>query len=193
MTQEIFGNVVLGFGQQDMDWFGKAAKVCGKKAIPCPDTARMAGANLAAGTPEALAALRQRLTAGALQAQQEATPGLSMAAAQWLASGERGLSSEFMFQHLTGIQTLRDHWADEPRHPSDPADLRRCRLLLEQVPELQAKLPLMAKASRPWAALIASWEQICATMDEETPQWRVPRCGQRASKTYDLIKQATEN
>ena len=41
------GTVVLGFGSQEMDWLGKAAKVCGKGAVIDPDVARMAGANYA--------------------------------------------------------------------------------------------------------------------------------------------------
>lgn len=187
-STEIHGTVVLGFGPQEMDWIGKASKVAGKGAVMDADVARMAGANLAAGTPAALAALRQRLEAGALQAQQHENPGLSEAATRWLANGERGLSSETMFQHLTGIQVLEGHWQSRyPFTPGDPADLRRCRLLLEQVPELE---PLfrerMASASKKWRDLVREWDAICRSMDAETPDWRTG--GGRASKTYEIMK-----
>lgn len=47
---------------------------------------------------------------------------LSEAAKKWLESGERGLSSETLFGHLTGIP-LVGRWG--PHHPADPSDLRR--------------------------------------------------------------------
>lgn len=190
MTTETKGTVVLGFGPQEMDWIGKVAKLCGRSAVMDPTVARMAGANLAGGTPAALAALRERLEAGALQAQQQATPGLSEAATRWLANGERGMSSEAMFTRLTGIDATDGTEADRVAHPYDPADLRRCRLLLEQVPELQPLLPRMADVSPAWANLAAGWDEICATMDAEAPNWRTPGRGELAPKTYELIQRA---
>lgn len=190
MNTKTEGTVVLGFGPQAIEWISKASKLCGKDAVMCPQTAQMAGANLAAGTPEALASLRQRLEAGALQAQKQETPGLSEAATRWLASGERGLSSETIFQHLTGISTRNVQWQDRhPHTPSDPADVRRCRLLLEQVPELAPMFPKMAEVSAAWKDLVYLWDDICKTMDQEAPQWRKGH-GQPCPKTYELIKRA---
>lgn len=187
MTDTTQGTVVLGFGSQPADWLSKAGKLCGNKAVLDTDVARMAGATHAAGTPEALGVLRHRLEAGALQAQQQANPGLSEAATRWLASGERGLSSETIFEKLTGIQVLKDHWRSYgPHTPSDPADLRRCRLLLEQVPELVPLFQKMSTVSKEWAALVREWANLCATMDAETPDWRTG--GGSATKTYKLMK-----
>lgn len=192
MTTETQGTVVLGFGPQELDWITKASKLCGKTAMMDVDVARMAGANLAAGTPEALDALRLRLSAGAVQAQRLQNPGLSMQATFWLASGERGLSSETIFQHLTGVKVIKDHWESRfPFTPSDPADLRRCRLLLEQVPELAPRIGEMATASPEWAGLVARWDEICAAMDKESPEWRNPTRHTVSKNTYALIKQAT--
>lgn len=189
---DTIGTVVLGFGPQPMDWFSKAMKSTGRDAVMDQDVARMAGATLAAGTPAALDLLRKRLEAGALQAERAANPWASKAATNWLATGERGMSSEAMFFHLTGIKCVRDSGARESRtaHPYDPADLRRCRLLLEQVPELQILLPKMASLSKPWARLIRDWDVICSTMDAESPNWRTPNIGEPAPKTYALIKAA---
>ena len=187
MTTETQGTIVLGFGPQPFDWLGKACKLCGEDAVMDNDVARMAGATMAAGSPDALATLRQRLEAGALQVQQQANPGLSEAATRWLASGERGLSSETIFQHLAGIKVLKDHWEDRfPYTPSDPADLRRCRLLLEQVPELVPLFHKMSTASTEWAALVKNWADLCTTMDAEAPNWRTK--GESASKTYEAMK-----
>jgi hypothetical protein len=188
---DIIGTVVLGFGPQSMDWISKVSKVCGSDAVIDPGVARMAGAHLAGGTPAALDALHKRLEAGALQAERAANPWASEAATRWLANGERGMSSEAMFCHLTGIKCTRRSPSRDARtaHPYDPADLRRCRLLLEQVPELQGLLPKMAKLSGPWARLIRDWDVICSTMDAELPNWRTPH-GESAPKTYALIKAA---
>lgn len=179
---------MLGFGPQPISWLKDAEKIAGRGAVLDADIARMAGANLAAGTPEALAALRQRLEAGATLAEVQGNPGLSPEALRWLACGHRGLSSESIFQYLTGIQVLKGHWQSEfPRTPIDPDDMRRCRLLLEQVPELEPIFrKRMASASKRWAALVQRWDEICAVMDEESPEWRAGKG--RAPKTYDLMR-----
>lgn len=86
----------------------------------------------------------------------------------WLASGERGVSSNTMVTHLTGIPAENFMLSN----PWDPDDLHRCRLLLEQVPELQPQLPRMATLSPQWAALVAHWQELCDLMDSEAPAWR---------------------
>lgn len=150
------GVVVLGFGPQPLDFFAKTMKACGKDAIVCPDVARMAGANLAAGSPAALAALRARLAHGAIHAQQKATPGLPEAAVKWLACGERGISSNTLFTRLTGIDAIG---RDGSGHPRDPDDLDRCLKLLAALPELREQLPRMSEespgASGGWQGSIA--------------------------------------
>lgn len=184
MTDERKGLVILGYGPTPVELFAKASKVAGKDAVFDTDVARMAGANFAAGSREALAELRARLEPGALQGAQAANPGLSPEAAAWLASGERGVSSNTIFEHLTGISATGD-WGSG--HPHDPADLRRCRLLLEQVPELRPLFQRMAEVSPTWAALVARWGELCATMDLECPDWR--DTGWRAEKTYQLMRE----
>jgi hypothetical protein len=179
-------SIILGFGPQPVDFFGKATKVCGKDAVLDPDVARMAGANFAIGMPDDLAKLRKLLEAGAVQQAQQDNPGLSEAAARWLASGERGLSSNTIFTHLTGINALR---GDHKDHPYDPSDFRRCRLLLEQVPELVPLFPKMAEVSAAWKDLVYLWGDICKAMDEEAPKWREGH-GQSCPATYQLIKRA---
>lgn len=181
------GVVILGFGPQPVDFFKHATKACGKEAIVSPDIARMAGANLAAGTPAALEALRVRLTAGALQQQQQSTPGLSAAAVQWLACGHRGISSNTMFQTLTGVDALN---GNHPDHPYDPDDLDRCLQLLAAVPELRGKLQQMSAVSPEWAALIAQWDAIEQShLAEVGLGWT--KAGS-APKTYALMRQVLD-
>lgn len=178
------GLVFLGFGPMGVDMFNKVANVCGKDAVMDTDVARMAGANFAGGHPAALAELRARLEAGALQSERAANPGLSPEATAWLADGERGVSSNTMFEYLTGISAV-GKWGGS--HPRDPGDFRRCRLLLERVPELVPLLPRMAEVSPVWAALVAGWDSLCATMDAECPYWRTGRGGS-APKTYEMMR-----
>lgn len=91
----------------------------------------------------------------------------------WLARGERGLSSNTLFSKLTGVDTRPQRWSSrENFHPWDPEDLGRCRKLLEACPELKSKLTLMADVSSAWAVLVEAWDELCTMMDEEAPRWR---------------------
>lgn len=107
-------------------------------------------------------------------------PGLM----SWLASGRRGISSNSIVQHLTGLETLRDGRGIDIPH--DPDDLDRCLQLLEAVPLLRVMLPGMATASPVWAALIERWAEIEASHLEEVGlRWTKAK---RAPKTYDLMR-----
>ena len=93
-----------------------------------------------------------------------------------------------MFTHLTGVSALGGHWPKWGVHyPHDPDDLSRCRKLLEAVPELKPLLPRMAEASPVWAELVSRWDELCALMDAEAPQWRDGQGS--AKKTYALMQE----
>lgn len=101
----------------------------------------------------------------------------------WLASGERGVSSNTIVERLTGISAVGD-WGQD--HPLDPADLMRCRKLLSQCPELRTDFHKMADCSDEWKALIENWDDLCQMMDREAPDWLN---GQgRAKETYDFMQ-----
>jgi hypothetical protein len=102
---------------------------------------------------------------------------------RWLISGERGLSSMAMVVHITG------HGGD-CRHPHDPDDLRRCRLLVESVPLIRHNLQRMADCSPTWARIIAVWVELCALMDAEAPNWRQGTGS--APQTYALLQRCRE-
>lgn len=61
-------------------------------------------------------------------------------------NGERGGSSECMWQHLWhDLQKLPEKRLPKAKqHPSDADDFRRCYLLLETVPEWKSKLQLFS-------------------------------------------------
>jgi len=108
--------------------------------------------------------------------------GVSEPALRWLALGELGQSSLAMFQRLAGLRLVL-----EARLPLDTDDFTRCRKLLEAVPELVPRLGELASISPGWAALVAGWAELCATMDAEAPRWR-EGVG-RTPRTYELLKQ----
>ena len=79
----------------------------------------------------------------------------------WLAAGERGLSSESIVEYLYGLPTLEGHWRrSAPHHPLDPADLRRCLLLLAESPETAAQFPRMREATPEWERLVDAWDGL---------------------------------
>jgi len=94
---------------------------------------------------------------------------ISENALQWLATGARGTSVNTIFTFATGVDAL-GHWL--PDHPHDIFDFRRCRLLLEQCPELRSCLPRVAAVSPEWAEIVNFWDDICVLQDLEDPTWR---------------------
>jgi len=92
---------------------------------------------------------------------------ISSQAIEWLASGERGTSSEFMFYALTGIPV----GSSRPYvpHPSDPDDFKRCEKLLRKCPEFRDRLGEMCVASQVWAKLVDNWGKLVDLIEEESP------------------------
>lgn len=188
MNNLIEGVVVLGYGTQPLSFIGKASKLCGENAAMDCDVARMAGASFCFGEPQAIDELRERLGLGAFASQARSTPGLSVKATNWLACGSRGISSNTMFTVLIGVDALG---GSHGSHPLDPSDLDRCLRLLDSVPELRNRLPMMADVSPQWAALIDNWVEIEQThLNEVGLGWSK---GGRAEKTYALMRAAIES
>jgi UTP:GlnB (protein PII) uridylyltransferase len=100
---------------------------------------------------------------------------------RWLASGERGISSEAIVSHLTGLNILQ--WQFE-NHPHDPADLRRCALLLDACPELRAELHRMGEVSGVWKALVSEWDELVSMMWREAAEHKGV-----AKRTFDRMKE----
>jgi hypothetical protein len=143
----------------------------GKGDVLDPGLAKIYGACMVYGSRAALDALkasdRTKALASAKAERESGNSGISEAAKLWLENGERGLSSETMFTRFTGIELDGNRDA-----PMDGDDFRRCRLLLDQVPEFQAKLHLMKDVSKEWHGLVDCWQELCAVMDDEAPSWR---------------------
>lgn len=105
----------------------------------------------------------------------------------WLVRGEVGTSSKQMaFWLAFGTRT-----SNIVSHPSDPDDMDRCLKLLNAVPELRERLPLMADVSKEWAALVARWDEIeSLQLDEIGLNWVKARS---APKTYALMREILDS
>jgi hypothetical protein len=176
-------------------------KVAGRRSGGCvmdTDIARIHGAVVVLGKPGDLARLREApetIAKGeALAARLSLAVGphlagpLSAEARHWAVFGEQGLSSQALFRVLTGVSVPGAGFGIS--HPRDPADLRRCLLLIEQVPECRGRLAAIADISPAWAALAAVWDRLAATLSEEAPEWR--GCHWKAPRTFALMSSALE-
>ncbi len=103
----------------------------------------------------------------------------------WLASGERGISSEAIVSHLTGQRVGRYRLRDD--HPYDVGDLNRCVKLLDQHPVAKLVFPEMASRSSEWAALVEIWDELVALLREE-----LKGCMGRAPRTYVRMREVLD-
>lgn len=93
---------------------------------------------------------------------QVATTTLKERMAFWLEHGERGVSSETIFEVITG-QKLRD---GKFSHPHDPGDLYRCYKLLLVCPEFNRSLGELSKVSPQWKILVENWKVLIQMLEE---------------------------
>lgn len=107
-----------------------------------------------------------------------APPSLSevQKAAFWWKNGERGLSSETIFNQLSGRGASKNSY-----HPCDPDDFRRCYLLLKAIPEWKDRLVLLKSISQSWSNLVHHWDELTAMLEEML-------AGKKSSKMYDLMQ-----
>lgn len=189
-TVEHRGSCVLITGAVPAAAFSTLAQLAPKGSVMDQDCARVLGATFAFGPEAELEALRKAGAENAYRHERAKHPAISDAAARWLAGGERGISSNFIFTRLTGVNAMCGWNTERDCHPHDPSDFRRCQLLLEQVPEFQHWFKDMRAASPVWARLVDAWPSIIAAMDEEAPGWRDGKTGRKAPKAYELIKTA---
>lgn len=112
---------------------------------------------------------------------------ISPEAAEWLASGERGLSNEALFSLTVGLdirgwRSLSGRrWWD---HPHDPDDFQRCERMLRMVPEARGNLDA-ARVTPEWSVLIEHWDELVALIENEVPGvFEGPRKHGSAPRSY---------
>lgn len=102
-------------------------------------------------------------------------------AKRWIVDGRVGMSSRAIWSSMMG-ETAKDM-----SYPRDPADLNRCLLLLDLIPEWKPRIPDMAQHSPQWAALVKRWDEIVQCfLDEVGLDWNKGH-NLRASSTYALM------
>lgn len=105
---------------------------------------------------------------------------LSQNAEPWLKNGQRCRATDTIFTLCTGVDVL----SGEPDVPRTLEDLRRCRLLLDAVPELRSCLPRVAQLVA-WVEVISFWDDLCLMQDFEDPDWRIKTS--RATETKAML------
>lgn len=112
---------------------------------------------------------------------------------RWLATGERGVSSEAIVARLTED----DLWPPSRggNHPYDPGDFRRCELLLREVPQARPMLWRMQAESPEWAALVDAWDELVALAESEgvftSSYWYAPLTYARMRQIIDGAREAS--
>lgn len=180
---------ILISGNIDTTVFEVVSKGMPKGTVLNFDVQRLGGYSFAFGPPKALAAIARRLGDAEMSALDASAPELSLGARRWLSYCEVGSSAAAMFWACTGIMPRGVKVnASDPAWPRDPADLRRCMLLVESVPECATAPERMRGRSEVWTRLADAWPSLVASLAAEVPEWRGGK-GANAPKTYELMRQ----
>lgn len=94
---------------------------------------------------------------------------------EWLANGEKGLSSETMAFAALGIIKRGFGGSRYIDYPRDPSDLRRCTKLVAAVPWVLGEADsLLREQSAVWAELLDDWGYLTALLEMEAPSGMAP-------------------
>lgn len=112
--------------------------------------------------------------------------GFSRQALQWISAGEHCWASKTMFWVLLGQPMNASPWP--VNYPMDPGALRRCMLVIEQVPELSGRICEMGFLCPEWHAIAARWAELTETfVREAAPQGGWQARGTNCPRTYELL------
>ncbi|MEQ6653087.1 hypothetical protein ODX32_02580 [Salmonella enterica subsp. enterica serovar Typhimurium] len=107
---------------------------------------------------------------------------LAMKVLKWQTKGHVGISSATMASIALGLENNFYHGRFDA--PSDPADLRRCMMLVDEIPEIKDSFPLIAKKVKRFSPILREWDSLIALLKLE-----LKRPDKRAPKTYKWIKE----
>lgn len=77
---------------------------------------------------------------------------LAMKVLKWQTKGHVGISSATMASIALGLEKNFYHGRFDA--PSDPADLRRCMMLVDEIPEIKDSFPLIAKKVKRFSPIL---------------------------------------
>ncbi|EBK2630087.1 hypothetical protein VL83_13880 [Salmonella enterica subsp. enterica serovar Montevideo] len=107
---------------------------------------------------------------------------LAMKVLKWQTKGHVGISSATMASIALGLEKNFYHGRFDA--PSDPADLRRCMMLVDEIPEIKDSFPLIAKKVKRFSPILREWDSLIALL-----KFEIKRPDKRAPKTYKWIKE----
>lgn len=149
----------------------------GKDSVVAIDIAQRIGATLVIGSPENIEQLRAlKLPISAERARDVSLARISnvpQAVVEWLADGNRGLSSEAICKQVFGIPL-----SAKTDHPRDPADFGRCLEFLAVIGAGYWMCYLkdqMRGVSPEWKRLIDNWDAIEACYRSEPERNNKPK------------------
>lgn len=90
---------------------------------------------------------------------------LAMKVIQWQANGRVGVSSATMASIALGLK--RNIYGSGFDAPSDPSDLKRCMLLVEEIPEIKDFFPVIADKCKQFAPIINEWDSLISLLKKE--------------------------
>lgn len=175
----------LVFGSIPVGHLVKLTELADEGQVMHTTLAQYAGAMMAYGPPELCESLAEKLRAERLRANPQADN-----LGRWLMVGERGQSSNSIAANLRALPGLK-----QTAHPNDPDDLKRCLMLLEDVPELVPDFPRMRDVSPVWAALVDHWDELRTMFLAEAGEawrkgpWRAPKTYARMTELIEGAKQ----
>ena len=103
----------------------------------------------------------------------------------WLLNGETGTSSKTICATMLGmIYAAKD--SIYYCYPLDPSDFRRCKLLLDLIPEWRTELSRVAQEFPGWGALVAHWGELESLYDEECHKKSAPKLYKRIQELLGL-------
>lgn len=105
---------------------------------------------------------------------------LAMKVIKWQTKGEVGISSATMAAIALGLN--KPFYGSYFREPSDPADLRRCMILVDTIPEIRDHFPAIAKKVKTFAPILDNWDKLISLLKKEMAS------GNRAPETYAAMK-----
>ena len=107
---------------------------------------------------------------------------LAMKVMQWQAKGHVGVSSATMASIALGLK--RNIYGSRFDAPSDPSDLKRCMLLVEEIPEIKDAFPAIAEECKQFAPIIDEWDSLISLLKKE-----ISLDTGRAPETYKRMKE----
>ena len=107
------------------------------------------------------------------------TAPLAERAGWWIARGEHGVSSETIYAVFAVARPRRSDV------PHDPDDFRRCRRLLDLMPEWRSRIEEVALAYPWYRPFTDRWDEMDRLWDEESSSGKCP-------KLYALMQVARE-